>query len=129
LPEENWDAFEGVTGKPLLHLIGQPIAQPQPWSQVRFWIHDLANEIAAAEKDGTLPSELSLDRVWITGEGRAKLLDFTAPRLESVRACPSRSLSGSTIVAGESNAHSNAEPPRLRQPRAPDLSQNWQPTR
>jgi hypothetical protein len=38
----------------------------------------LATEISAAEQDGTLPA-LGLDRVWITGEGRAKLLDFPAP--------------------------------------------------
>jgi hypothetical protein len=74
-PEENWDAFEAVSGKPLLHL-----AQTrQPWSQVRFWLYDLAREISAAEKDGTLPPVLALDRVWITGDGQAKLLDFPAP--------------------------------------------------
>jgi hypothetical protein len=78
-PEENWDAFEGATGRPLLHLIGQP----QPWSQVRFWLHDLASEIDAAEKDGSLPAVLALDCVWITGDGRAKLLDFPAPSLTS----------------------------------------------
>lgn len=74
--EENWDAFEAITGKPLLTL-----AQTrQPWSQVRFWLYDLATEISAGEKDGTLP-ELCLDRVWITGDGRAKLLDFPLPAL------------------------------------------------
>src|SRR6266511_394453 len=82
-PEENWDAFEGVAGKPLLYLMAQPLAQPQPWSRVRFWLHDLASEIGAAEKDGSLPAVLSLDRVWITGDGRAKLLDFPAPGLAS----------------------------------------------
>ena len=76
-PEENWDAFEGVSGKPLLRLI----QNRQPWSQVRFWLYDLAREISAAEKDGTLPPVLALDRVWITGDGRAKLLDFPAPGL------------------------------------------------
>ena len=78
-PEENWDAFEGVSGKPLLRLI----RERQPWSQVRFWLYDLAREISAAEKDGTLPPVLALDRVWITGDGRAKLLDFPAPGLKS----------------------------------------------
>jgi len=77
--EENWDAFEAASGKPLVHL-----AQTrQPWSQVRFWLYDLAREISAAEKDGTLPPVLALDRVWITGDGRAKLLDFPAPGLAS----------------------------------------------
>jgi hypothetical protein len=76
--EETWDAFEGVTGKPLLPLA----SKPQPWGQVRFWLLDLARELQAAEKDGTLPPVLDLDRVWITADGRAKLLDFPAPGLD-----------------------------------------------
>ena len=84
-PEENWDAFEAPTGRPFLELA----KNPQPWSEVRYWLHDLAAEISAAEKDGTLP-ELALDRVWITGEGRAKLLDFPAPGLApSINSQPS----------------------------------------
>ncbi|MCU0788048.1 MAG: protein kinase, partial [Verrucomicrobia bacterium] len=71
----NWDAFEGVPGQPLVDLMGQP----QPWAQVRFWLYDLAGELSAAEKDDSFPEVLSLDRVWITTEGRAKLLDFPAP--------------------------------------------------
>jgi eukaryotic-like serine/threonine-protein kinase len=73
-PEENWDAFEAATGQPLTALM----KTPQSWSQVRYWLHDLAQELAAAEKEGTLP-ELAFDRVWITSDGRAKLLDFPAP--------------------------------------------------
>jgi hypothetical protein len=73
-PEENWDAFEALNGRPFLELIGCP----QSWRELRYWLHDLATEISVAEKDGTLP-ELALDRIWITGEGRAKLLDFPAP--------------------------------------------------
>jgi hypothetical protein len=73
-PDENWDAFEALTGQSFAELIGDP----QPWREVRYWLHDLATEISAAEQDGTLPA-LGLDRVWITGEGRAKLLDFPAP--------------------------------------------------
>src|ERR1051326_2090620 len=73
-PEENWDAFEALNGRPFLQLIGDP----QPWLEVRYWLYDFGTEISAAEGDGTLP-ELALDRVWITGDGRAKLLDFLAP--------------------------------------------------
>jgi uncharacterized RDD family membrane protein YckC len=75
-PEENWDAFEAPTGRPFLELV----TSPQPWREVRYWLHDLATEISAAEKDATLP-ELALNRIWITAEGRAKLLDFPAPGL------------------------------------------------
>jgi hypothetical protein len=91
-PAENWDAVEAPSGKPLLSLI----EQPQPWSGVRFWLYDLSVEISAAEKDGTLPEVLRLDRVWITRDGMAKLLDFPAPggknfklQASSFRATPS----------------------------------------
>jgi uncharacterized RDD family membrane protein YckC len=77
-PHENWDAFEALSGRAFLELTGTP----QPWREVRYWLNDLAIEISAAEKDGTLP-ELALDRVWITGDGRVKLLDFPAPGLAS----------------------------------------------
>ncbi|HWQ91282.1 MAG TPA: protein kinase, partial [Clostridia bacterium] len=72
--EENWDAYEAPAGQALLALA----TQPQPWHMVRYWLHDLAVEISAATNDRTLP-ELALDRVWITAEGRAKLLDFPVP--------------------------------------------------
>ncbi|MCX6924149.1 MAG: protein kinase [Verrucomicrobia bacterium] len=75
-PVENWDAFEALNGRPFLELVGIP----QPWREVRYWLHDLATEISAAEKEGTLP-ELAFDRIWITGDGRAKVLDFPVPGL------------------------------------------------
>ena len=74
-PGENWDAYEAPAGKPLLALI----ARPQPWRSVRYWLMDLAEELAAGLKDGFAPAVLALDRVWITAGGRAKLLDFPAP--------------------------------------------------
>jgi len=74
---ENWDAFEGVGGQSLLQLA----ENRQNWSQVRFWLYDLGRELCAAEKDHTLPETLAPDRVWITADGRAKLLDFAAPGL------------------------------------------------
>jgi hypothetical protein len=96
-PTENWDAFEGVSGKPLLRLAGEK----QPWRQVRFWLYDLARELSAAEKDGTMPSVLTLDRVWITGEGQAKLLDFPAPGLNANEVPSANSV---TVPASSSSA-------------------------
>ena len=72
---ENWDAYEAPAGKPLRALI----ARPQPWRSVRYWLMDLAEELAMGLKDGSVPAVLALDRVWITAGGRAKLLDFPAP--------------------------------------------------
>ena len=72
---ENWNAYEALTGQPLTELIHQP----QRWKRVRFWLADLAEELDAAVKDQTLPTTLALERVWVTGDGRAKLLDFAVP--------------------------------------------------
>ncbi len=76
---EHWDAYEAVPGKPLMALI----TQRQPWSRVRFWLLDLAEEIDLGQKSQSSPEILALGHVWITADGRAKLLDFPAPGCES----------------------------------------------
>ena len=73
--DANWDAYEAAPGKPLLAFLGEP----QPWRSVRYWLLDLAEELRAGLADGSIPAALGLDRVWITADGRAKLLDFPAP--------------------------------------------------
>ncbi len=74
-PGECWDAYEAPSGSPLVDLL----KKPQPWERVRYWLVDLAWELAVGAKEQSLPAVLALDRVWITSEGRAKLLDFSAP--------------------------------------------------
>jgi len=74
---ECWDAYEAVEGTPLVALL----SEPQPWSQVRHWLRDLATELGDGLKGGTIPI-LELDRVWITADSRAKLLDWPAPGVE-----------------------------------------------
>lgn len=74
-PAESWDAYEAFSGKSLVNLI----RHPQSWEQVRFWLMDLAEELQAAQADGTLPEALRLERVWITEDNHAELLDFPAP--------------------------------------------------
>jgi len=75
---EAWDAYEAPSGRPLLALL----SERQCWSRVRYWLLDLARELMAAGQDGTLPAIRDLDRVWITAEGRARMLDFPAPGTE-----------------------------------------------
>lgn len=72
---ESWDAYEAVSGQPLANLIHRR----QSWDIVRFWLLDMAEELQAAQADGAMPARLSLDRVWITADNHAKLLDFPAP--------------------------------------------------
>ncbi|HUC85244.1 MAG TPA: protein kinase [Candidatus Acidoferrales bacterium] len=112
---ENWDAFEALSGQPLLALLNQR----QPWRQVRFWLYDLAQELSAAARDGTVPVALSLDRLWITGDGRIKLLDFPAPGFSTAATGgdhsvpPCRFLNEVAVVAlvGRPDALATADPP------------------
>jgi uncharacterized RDD family membrane protein YckC/predicted Ser/Thr protein kinase len=72
-----WDAYEALDGAPFVNIA----QQPRPWSAVRFWLLDLAEECAAAiQSPGTAPM-LAQDRLWITSGGRAVFLDFPAPGL------------------------------------------------
>lgn len=88
---ECWDAYEAIAGQPLVHLI----KTPQPWESVRFWLQDLAEELDAARQDGSMLNPPGLERVWITADGRAKLLDFAAPG-SSPSEAPSNPFAGGT---------------------------------
>jgi uncharacterized RDD family membrane protein YckC len=80
---ETWDAFEAPAGEPLL----ETARSGRPWRVVRGWIHDLAAELAAGLGDGSLP-DLALDRVWITQDGQARLLDWPAPSIRPGESSP-----------------------------------------
>jgi hypothetical protein len=72
---ENWDAFEAPGGQLFRALAKEPLQ----WKNVRFWLWDLAQELSTAQRDNTLPQVLTVDRVWITDEGKPKILDVPAP--------------------------------------------------
>jgi serine/threonine protein kinase len=80
-PEAKWDAFEATEGVPFSSLIEG--GKHLPWSRLRHWLHDLASELWAATGDKTLPTELSLDHVWITAQGLAVLLDESWPDVQA----------------------------------------------
>ena len=75
--DATWDAFEAIEGVPFSRLVEGD--QRVPWSRLRHWLHDLATELWEATGDQTLPAELSLDRVWISSQGHAVLLDEPWP--------------------------------------------------
>jgi len=77
-PAECWDAYEAMDGRPLKDTAGGP----QPWARVRHWMADLAREIAAAVRDGSLPA-LRYERIWITNDDRARLLDWPPPTAQA----------------------------------------------
>jgi uncharacterized RDD family membrane protein YckC len=71
--DRGWDAYDVPTGAALM-----TSTTPLPWTIARRRLLDLARELDAALKDGSF-GVLSIDRVWITSEGRTKLLDFRGP--------------------------------------------------
>jgi hypothetical protein len=93
---DSWDAYEALDGKSFVALLDRP----QPWRLVRVWLADLAREIDAGLSDGSL-GRLALDYVWITSDGRAKLLDFrvTGAPLVSSPISPASTKSAQTFLS------------------------------
>ena len=54
------------------------VKERHSWGSVQEWLTDLSEEIGAALRDGSL-WDLDVDRVWIGNDGRARLLDWSAP--------------------------------------------------
>jgi hypothetical protein len=75
--DRQWDAFLAPEGAPLSGLIagGRRLA----WAEARAILEDLADELAVAAEDGTLPVTLALDQVWVQPDGGAQLVGFTLP--------------------------------------------------
>jgi hypothetical protein len=74
--EGRWDAYVAPLGCSLADLAG---SEGLPWRDARPILLDLAEELAAACSDGTLPESLAVDQVWIQPDGSAHLLDLLAP--------------------------------------------------
>ena len=71
---ESWDAYEALDGVPFVSVV----APSRSWTHVKHWLMDLSREIDSSLRDGSLPM-LTLDRIWISGDGHARFLDFRAP--------------------------------------------------
>jgi hypothetical protein len=71
--EWEWDAFLAPTGSPLPTLVaGQG---PLPWPDARPVLEQLAEELDASTREGSLPQSLSPDQVWLDVHGRVLLLE------------------------------------------------------
>jgi hypothetical protein len=69
-----WEAFVAPDGATLMELTES--GAPLRWSSTRRIITELAEELQAAQADGTLPGELSSAHVWLQPNGRVLLADF-----------------------------------------------------
>ena len=87
-PQENWDAYEFPGGQPLASFTDKRV----PWYELFQWMTDLSTELNAANSDGTQPSNPYLEQIWISADGRAKILDFPAPGIRPPSSLTRRSL-------------------------------------
>ncbi len=72
--ERQWDAFVAPVGSPLADLVAGD--RRLGWRETRLLLQQLAEELAAACADGTLPQTLTLEQVWVGPSAQAQLLDF-----------------------------------------------------
>jgi hypothetical protein len=70
---QSWDVFESLRGAPLAHVLVR--ANQATWPPARAMLADLAEELAAALADGTVPERLALDSVWVDQSSQLRLLD------------------------------------------------------
>jgi hypothetical protein len=70
--DSRWDAYAPQLGCSLADLAG---SDGLPWADVRPILHDLADELARACADGTLPASLSIEQVWVQPDGTVQLVD------------------------------------------------------
>jgi hypothetical protein len=74
-----WDAYFAPLAMPATELVRE--GQPLGWHQARPLLEQLVQELVVACDDGTLPTTLTLDQVWIGRGGQMLLLDSPPDRL------------------------------------------------
>jgi uncharacterized RDD family membrane protein YckC len=69
-----WVAYVAPAGNALLDVVATK--GRLSWSETRPLLEQLAEELTAAQSEGTLPATLSLDQIWVQRDGRLQLLEF-----------------------------------------------------
>jgi hypothetical protein len=68
-----WDAFLAPAGQSLAALAAK--GRRLDWAQARQLLKQLAVELGAAAREGSLPARLSEEQIWLQPEGQVKLLE------------------------------------------------------
>ncbi|MFQ3650375.1 MAG: protein kinase, partial [Gemmataceae bacterium] len=72
---QRWDAFVATSGCLLSDLLAR--RGRLPWRDASTILEQLADELRTAQWEGTLPSTLSPQQVWVQPNGRVTLLDMS----------------------------------------------------
>jgi len=77
-PGRRWSAFEAPSGATLRDYIAEQ--GPRDWSETRELLLQLLIEMEAGRLDSSDSERLSLDHLWVDGNGRLKILPFRMAR-------------------------------------------------
>jgi hypothetical protein len=114
-----WEAYVAPSGAPLADVVDRE--HPVRWPEARSVLEQLAAELAAAQKDGSLPGQLSLDQFWVQPDGRLQLLDFPPGRAtELTNAIGLLGLSATALLEGVPRTPNDLSPVRAPLPRHAD---------
>jgi hypothetical protein len=109
--DRQWDAFLAPAGGPLTAAVAA--SGRLAWGETRGLLAQLADELAAAAADGTLPAALTVDHVWVRADGRLQLVDVPAAGASGLDAT-ARSLAllrDAAVLALEGKARPHGAPP------------------
>ncbi|HEX5268856.1 MAG TPA: protein kinase, partial [Gemmataceae bacterium] len=118
-----WDAFVAPEGAALAEWVAA--SGPLDWAVARLLLERLAEELAAAATDGTLPPRLSVGQVWVGPHGRVQLLDRapggpSGPPAAGDGASPDESALGLLRQAAALALEGRPRPPGHTPPLAPE---------
>ena len=113
--DHQWEAFVAPTGAPLADVVDA--TRPVYWPEARPVLEGLAEELAAAEADGSLPPVLSLGQVWVAADGRPQLLDFPLTSAATVSPATLVRQAAATLLEGRHRPAEDATYPRAPVPK------------
>jgi hypothetical protein len=100
-----WHVFEAVSGAPLPAVVAD--GKGLDWTLVRRPLLELADELATALADQSLPDPLTIDQVWVLPGGQARLLDAPVQPQSEAAVSPF----GKIPAAGEEHLTQSGMPP------------------
>jgi hypothetical protein len=115
-----WDAFLAPVGCPLPELVGA--RGRLSWAEARPILAVLAEELAAASAESTLPGRLTVGQVWVGSHGQVLLLDMPpgksapAPAEPDTASGPLALLRQVAVLALEGRPRADGGSPAVRAP-------------
>lgn len=73
IAQGNWDAYLAIDGAPLTQWVDRD--HPLPWKDTRAILKQYCDEMVQSQHDGSTPTILSINQIWLDTRGRLVVLD------------------------------------------------------